>query len=132
MGRILTIRLSAVTYSEEDVFRAWPRLCDLAWPGKGQVFSDGWKPNPESFAPPVAADRVRRGVVELANALLEESRLGDWDDTVQNSLRPELASLEKAVRQLETALADWQPQAANLASNSIEDSLDALEENYCE
>ena len=128
MGRVLTIRLSAVTYREEDVFRTWPHLCDLAWPGKGQIFSSGWKPNPGVFAPPVAADPVRRGVVELANALLEESRLGDWVNAAKNSLQSELADLEKALRQLETALADWQPQVANSASNAVEDSLDALEE----
>ena len=128
MGRVLTIRLSAVTYNEEDVFRSWPHLCGLAWPGKGQIFSDGWKPDPASFAPPVTAESVRRGVAELAAGLLEESRLGDWDKAVKSSLQPGLADLEKAVRQLETALADWQPQAANTASNALEDCLDALEE----
>ncbi|SBV94502.1 conserved hypothetical protein [uncultured delta proteobacterium] len=128
MGRVLTVRLSVTTYNEEDVFRSWPRLCALAWPGKGQVFQDGWKPNPEVFAPPVKAEPVRRGVMELAQGLLEESRLGDWDKDVKSKLAAGLRELEKNAATLEAALADWQPQAANTATNQIEDTLDSLEE----
>lgn len=129
MGRVLTVRMIATTYREEEVFASWPRLCALAWPGKGTVCRDGWKPAPVTFAPPVAADPVRRGVVELVSGLLEESRLGDWDKTVKNSLQSGLVDLEKAFRQLESALADWQGQAANAATNDMEDCLDSLEEN---
>lgn len=32
MGRILFVRVAAVTYDEEAVTRAWPFLADLAWP----------------------------------------------------------------------------------------------------
>ncbi len=128
MGRILSIRLSAVTYNEEDVFRAWPGLCALAWPGKGDIYGGAWKPAPDSFTPPVKAEPVSHGVVALAHALLEESRLGDWSDGLKKRLEQELAGLNTAVKQLETALADWQPQAANMASNAIEDRLDSLEE----
>ena len=128
MGRVLTVRLSVTTYREEDVFRSWPQLCALAWPGKGKVFQDGWKPDPAAFAPPVAADPVRHGVMELVHGLLEEACLGDWDKKVRAGLEAGLPGLEKAASKLESALADWQPQAANTATNEIEDSLDSLEE----
>lgn len=128
MGRVLTVRMIATTYREEEVFASWPRLCALAWPGKGKVYQDGWKPDPMAFAPPVAADPVRRGVVELVRCLLEESRLGDWDTSVKNGLRSGLVDLEKACKRLEDALADWQGQAANAATNDMEECLDSLEE----
>lgn len=32
MGKLLQIRVSAWTYREEDVVRAWPALAALAWP----------------------------------------------------------------------------------------------------
>lgn len=128
MGRVLTVRVSVTTYNEEDVFRSWPNLCALAWPGKGEVYRDGWKPKPVTFPPPVAADPVRHGVVELVRGLLEEFRLGDWGKDVKARLEAGLGDLEKALAALESALADWQPQAANTATNIIEDCLDALEE----
>lgn len=128
MGRVLTVRMIASTYREEDVFASWPRLCALAWPGKGKVYQDGWKPDPVTFAPPVIADPVRRGVVELVGCLLEESRLGDWGKAVKSGLESGLVDLENASKRLEDALANWQGQVANAATNDIEDCLDSLEE----
>lgn len=128
MGRILAIRLSAVTYNEEDVFRSWPQLCALAWPGKGKMCGTTWQPAPDFFPPPVHAEPVSRGVVALAHTLLEESRFGGWDTALKSRLERDLAGLQTAVEQLETALADWQPQAANRASDALEDRLDSLEE----
>lgn len=127
MGRVLTIRLIASTYNEEEAWRSWPTLCALAWPDQGRIFGGGWKPNPASFPSPVKADSVRRGVVELARGLLEESRFGNWDDNRKNLMRAGLRDLGNSLADLENALADWQPQAANKASDAIEDSLDSLE-----
>ena len=127
MGRVLTIRLTASTYNEEEAWRSWPNLCALAWPGRGQVYSGGWKPNPASFPSPVQADPVRYGVVELTRALVEEFHLGGWDKDRKNLLRDGLKILEKHLAALDDALADWQPQAANKASDAIEDGLDSLE-----
>ncbi|MDL2210858.1 formin-like protein 18 [Desulfovibrio sp. OttesenSCG-928-O18] len=127
MGRVLTIRLSAVTYNEEDVFRSWPNLCALAWPGKGDLAGGGWRPKAGAFAPPVAAEPVRRGVLELAHDLSEEFTFGDWDAELKDRAGNGMADLKKAVADLEKALADWQPQAANAASNDMEDALDKLQ-----
>lgn len=128
MGKILTIRVRAVTFREEDVFAAWPTLCSLAWPGKGHIFSDGWKPDPVVFAPPVAANATIFGVTELVQALLEESRLGDWPPATKKALHEGLKKLEGAQNALQTALADWQLHAANTATNTLEDILTALED----
>ncbi|CAK7037009.1 MAG: hypothetical protein DELT_00609 [Desulfovibrio sp.] len=127
MGRVLSIRLSAVTYNEEDVFRAWPGLCALAWPGAGEVANGVWKPQAKAFAAPVPAAPVRRGVVELAHALVEEFTLGDMAAAVKEKLRDKMAELQNAAAKLETALGDWKPQDANTATNAIEDALDKLE-----
>ncbi|MDR3073883.1 MAG: hypothetical protein LBV01_04035 [Deltaproteobacteria bacterium] len=127
MGRVLTIRLHAGTYDEEDVFRSWPELCALAWPGKGEVTRGGWEKRPEPPAAIAAPEPVRRGVLELAHSLGEEFRFGGWETAVQNRLRAGMDELDRAVLQLETALGDWRPQAADAAAYAIEDALDKLE-----
>lgn len=132
MGRILTIRLSAVTYNEEDVFRAWPALCALAWPGQGDRASVGWRPKPTLFAPPGAPEAKRRGVQDLARDFLEEFHFGDMEDGMKARLKSGTAELEKAIASLEKNLEDWQPQAANTASNAVEDALDTLEKQAAE
>ena len=134
MGGILTIRVSAVTYDEGEVFRAWPDLCALAWPGKGEVSGRVWVPAvlPGALAAPLAADPVRRGVVELAQALVEEAQLGPWTDALRQSMRDHVADLEKQLGALEKALGDWQPQAAHAAAGALEDILDEMERTVTE
>ncbi len=129
MSGILSIRLSAVTYDEGEVFRTWPQLCALAWPGKGELSGGVWKLNsiPAALAPPVAAEPVRRGVVELAQALAEEVRFGDWPDARKKALAGGAADLEKRLAALEKALGDWQPQAAHAACAALEDILSEME-----
>jgi len=128
VGRVLTVRVSVTTYREEDVFRSWPHVCDLAWPGKGQVYQDGWKPNPAMFASPVFAGVERRGVVELAQGMLEEFRLGGWNAATIARVKDEITRLAALMTGLDQALGDWQPQTANTVTNKIEDCLDSLEE----
>lgn len=127
MGKILTIRLSAVTYNEEEVFRAWPRLCSLAWPGKGEISAQGWRPSVTLFPPPLAATQPNYGVLTLAKVLLEEQRFGSWPSELIRLLDPAIGGLAAAVNKLEDALANWQPQAANTETNAIEDALDTME-----
>lgn len=127
MGRVLSIRLSAVTYNEEDVFHSWPGLCALAWPGKGDISGGVWKPKAKAFAAPVAAEPVRHGVVDLVHALSEEFEFGDWDKDIKNRLQDGVADLQKAAAKLDSALEDWKPQEANAATDDIEDALDILE-----
>ena len=127
MGRVLSIRLSAVTYNEEDVFRSWPGLCALAWPGKGDIAGGAWKPKAKTFAAPVAAEPTSHGVLDLAHSLSEEFQFGDWEDAVKEKLGDGMSALQKAATKLDSALEDWKPQDANAATNDIEDALDKLE-----
>ncbi len=129
MGRILTIRVSAVTHDEAEVFRTWPRLCALAWPGQGEAAGGAWKPHcpPAVLAAPVAAEPWRRGVMELSRALCDEARFGDWPEDLRQRMDAGIAGLEKRADALEAALADWQPKAAHAASTAMEDILDELE-----
>lgn len=127
MGRVLAVRLSAVTYNEEDVFRFWPGLCALAWPGQGEVTGKVWKPKAVVFAAPVAAEPVRRGVLDLVHHLGEEFRFGDWTENVRKTMRDDMAALQNAAASLDAALEDWKPREANAATDAIEDALDKLE-----
>ena len=129
MGRILTIRLSAVTFAEDDVAKTWPKLCLLAWPGQGEIRSGAWARTvfPQKLAASVAVSRTVYGVRELAEALLEESRFGNWSVVTAQSLSEFLPNIEKSIAALDTALGEWQPGAAVTASDALEDALDALE-----
>lgn len=68
MGKLLQIRVSAWTYREEDVVRAWPALTALAWPR------------------PQYPDE-KRGVLELVTALENGLSFEDWPQAVAEGLR---------------------------------------------
>ena len=131
MGRILSIRLSATTYKEEDVAKTWPKLCSLAWPGLGTLRPGEWTRTNESamLGSSVAAVSRAFGVRELVDSLLEQGRFGNWKHETAKSLEALLPKLEKSMDALDTALGDWQPGAANTASDAVEDTLDIMEKN---
>ena len=104
MGKYLQIRVSAWTYSEEDVAAAWPALATLAWPR------------------PQRPDE-RRGVLELAEALENGLAFENWPDDVATALREDIARLGRLRKALEEALADWEPRKANALSDELEDEL---------
>ena len=107
MGKYLQIRVSAWTYSEEDVAAAWPALIALAWPR------------------PARPDE-RRGVLELAAALENELSFGDWPRDVAEALRDDIARIGRLRRVLEEALSDWEPRKSNMLSDELEDELTKL------
>jgi hypothetical protein len=109
MGRVLQIRVAAQTFRPEDVEETWPTLTNLAWP----------EPRP--------ADNANRGVLDLADDLLEQLTHGDWPDERKESLRAGIAKAMDIRRRLETALSDWDPKAADRMSYDLEDVLDSLE-----
>lgn len=111
MGKILQIRVTAWTYDEDEVTRAWPRLTALVWPER-----DKW-----------AAAGAKHGVLELAKALPDVARFGDWPEATRQALRDGIARAHELSVKLETALADWQPSVANALSDDLEDALSALE-----
>lgn len=105
MGKILQIRVSASTFAPAEVERAWPKLLALAYKEAPA--------NPE--------------VLDLVTTLDEMRRFGDWPPGAARDLGQGIDALVALRDELETALADWEPQAANRVSDEIEDTLTELE-----
>ncbi len=107
MGKILQIRVSAWTYDEGEVERAWPRLTELA--------------------AAVPLKHAKLGVMELVESLDDGLRFMDWPKELKNSIAPGIERAVAVKHQLEGALGDWDPRRANSLSDSLEDILDATE-----
>ena len=107
MGKILQIRVSAWTYDEAEVEKAWPRLAELA------------------FSVPLK--HAKRGVLEMVTALDDGLRFMDWPAALKNSITPGLKRAVAVKDRLEGALADWDPRRADSLSYELEDALDAVE-----
>ena len=112
MGKILQIRVIATTYRAEEVKETWPRLSALAWPHPPRV-----------AGPPLEA----RGVMELAGVLHDRARFVHKDGELAPKLTQGLADAAQKKRDIETALADRDPQRANTLSQELESLLDELE-----
>ena len=108
MGKLLQIRVSAWTYDEDAVLRAWPKLAQLAWP---RPLYPGEK----------------RGVLELAGALANGLNFEDWGKTLPDTLQQKIHSAGALKEALEQALSNWEPRDANRLSDQLEDTLSALE-----
>lgn len=112
MGRVLQIRVSAFTYSEDDVRKAWPLLWRWAFEETKPGFPLGMK-----------------GVLELVRALDDLYRFGDVPQTLREVLEKDLPRAVRGVETLDHELADWNPRGANIAADTIEDALDELEKH---
>ncbi|MDL2271616.1 hypothetical protein LJC23_01105 [Desulfovibrio sp. OttesenSCG-928-I05] len=130
MRSLLAIRFMAVTVNEQAVFSAWPTLCELAWPDQGSVDGGTWVPTsvPPALAPPISAEKGRRGVQELADALIEQARFGNWSNSLKDTLADGMARLETASAELAEALGNWQGQQAVKAAAALEDALDDMQQ----
>jgi hypothetical protein len=112
MGKVLQVRVYAYTYSEEDVRKAWPRLWSLAFEETKPGF-------PYEMA----------GVLELVRALDDLYQFGVIAEAISKVLASGLPKVVQAVEELQRHLADWNPQAANQASDRIEEGLGELEKH---
>ena len=108
MGRVLQIRVLAYTYNPEDVERAWPTLCDLAWA----------LPRPAS---------LKIGVLELTQALGDQVRFGELKPELKAALNDDTLKAQAIAEKLNAALADWNPRLANTLSDELEETLSGLE-----
>lgn len=113
MGKLLQIRVSAATWDEAEVLKRWPALCKLAWP-------DSLDPMP-GFSPPP------HGVTELASALREGLRFGNWQEKLIEAVKAEIQAIATAQDGLEKALSDWDARTANRFSEELESALDKAE-----
>ena len=111
MGKILQIRVMAYTYNEAEVKRAWPKLCALAFP--------------EHY--PATTDNAGKGVFELIDSLVDQIRFDMVEKSVKKVLETGTEALHDLKKQMEQALADWDPRKANTLSDELEQALDELE-----
>lgn len=122
MGRILFIRVSAETYDEKDVLRAWPRLYASVWPDSGVDGSDAPKKILRALTPD-----PKRGALQLADAVMEHVRFGALPEAGRKVLQESADTLERLRAVLDEALGDRDVQKASGLLNAIEDALDAAE-----
>ncbi len=120
MGELLQIRVMAWTWRPEDVEETWGGLYTLAWP----------TPPPPPSTPPVTstAPATKRGVLEMVEALDEQSRFGSWSKETEQILKPGLKKVLTIKVLLEKALGDWNPSLAEKRSNELEDALTELDD----
>ena len=106
MGRLLQIRVSAWTFSEDDVEKTWPKLWELVWP--------------ESKVIP------HKGVMELTEAVFDGVRAGLLAKEVREALGEKADQAEVLRQEIEAALVGRDPRKADKLTYELEDCLDAL------
>ena len=121
MGRLLFIRVSAVTYDEQAMYKAWPNLCALGW-GEGSSPLTQYAPTPT-----VLATVKQRGVVELATVLCDLLQFGDIPDTITSALGDLPHKCKAELGALEEALGNRDVAVAHNVTNALEDTLDNME-----
>lgn len=107
MGKVLQIRVTAVTWNDELVEDDWPRLSKLA------------------FGLPIKLEN--HGVLELVRALSEGLEFMNWPEERKQAMGDGIRECARIRDELNRALADWEPRKANDLSNQLEDALDRLE-----
>lgn len=121
-GRILFIRVSAVTYDEKDVLKTWPMLYAAVWPDPGVDGADSPARIVRKYVPAPG-----RGVLELADALVEFVRFGSLPEGWKEALQAPADRLEDLRRKMDDALGDQNVQAARSLTGDIENALDDAE-----
>jgi len=122
MGRILFIRVSAETYDDKEVLRAWPKLYAMVWP-------DAWTDSSDSPAK-ITRDLLpdaRRGALQLIDAFVEHVHFGNMPAAARKALGGSAEILERLRADLNEALGNRDAQAASRLTNAIEDALDDAE-----
>lgn len=109
MGKCLQIRVSAWTFSEDEVEKTWPNLWKLIWDESGHAIP-------------------KKGVLELVRDTYDAARVGLIDSKAAEALKEKSEEADKLSHDLEQALNDRNPKEADKLSYEIEDCLDALED----
>ncbi len=111
MGKILLIRVNAVTHNEDDVKKYYPSLFNLAWNEKDKYI-------PAS---------QRYGVLELITTLNESLQYANWSEETKELLQIDISHLAELKDNLQKLILDWKPAEANTLSFTIEEMLESLE-----
>ena len=123
MGRNLFIRVSAETYDEKEVIRAWPTVCAMVWlnmedgdlGSPGKIIRD-LLPNPKP------------GVLQLVDAFVDYVHLGNTTDAARSVLTEAAKTLERLRAELDAALGNRDVRAASGLATAIEAALDQAED----
>jgi len=108
MGRFLQIRVAAVTFSEDEVAKAYKSLWKLAWQDPDVI--------------------PKKGVPELAEAIFDGVRSGIIPKDKADKLSEKAEEAENLRLKLVEAVNDRDPKTADKLSYALEDSLEALED----
>jgi len=108
MGRILQIRVSAVTVSEDDVEKSYKSLWKMAWQ------------DPDIMP--------QKGVLDLTEAIYDGVRAGLFPKDQADKLKDKAEAAESIRRNLVEALNSRDPQTADKLSYDLEDCLEQLED----
>ncbi len=111
MGKALQIRVSAVTWDEGLPEKLWPQITELA----------ATVPSPEN----------KLGVMEIVTRLHDGLQFMPWPQARKDALGQDIKHAMSTAKEIEKALSDWEPRKANTLSDSLEDTLNLLERNYC-
>ena len=122
MGRILFIRVSAVTFDEKDVIKAWPVLFATVWPDPELDGVTSAAKLARKLAPAVG-----RGVLELAEGLAEKVRFGEMAKEWKAALEGPAKLLEDLRQRLDDRLGDRDARGAYALTDEIEKALDEAE-----
>jgi len=109
MGKLLQIRVSAWTFSEDEVQKTWPGLWDLVWGEGGDAIP-------------------KKGVLELAQAVFDAVRAGLISSEKAELLREKAEEAEDLRFKIEAALAARDPKGADKLTYDLEDCLDSLQD----
>ena len=109
MGKILQIRVSAYTYSEDEVRTQWPNLWKLVWAEGGHQVR-------------------KKGVDDLAQLVFDQARIGYFQKEWNKALLPEAEEAERIRLALNEALGRWDAKGADELTYALEDALGRLED----
>lgn len=110
MGKVLQIRVVAVTWDDDLLEKYWPKLSELA------------------FSVPIKFEN--RGLLEMVRALAEGLEFMKWSEARKSVMGHDIRKAAHLKTELEKALADWEPRKANSLSDELEDTLDRLEDEW--
>ena len=108
MGKVLQVRVTASTYNDSDVEKAWPSLWKLVWQEPAVI--------------------PKKGVLELAGAVYDAVRAGLIPDDKAKALKAKADKGDELRHAIEKALNDWKPAEADKIIYQLEDTLDELED----
>ncbi|CCH47507.1 hypothetical protein [Pseudodesulfovibrio piezophilus] len=108
MGKLLQVRVSAWTFSEDEVRNTWPALWKLVWEEGGDAVP-------------------KKGVLDLAQALYDAVRAGLLPSEQATSLRDKADEAEDIRLKIEKALAARDPKLADGLTYDLEDCLGELD-----